>query len=305
MKYLIVLLLVLVSCFESKKESKQVLESQTDKVQDTIRSEFVHQENGKKSIYELLDQKIEINNVENKENLEIFNGFNGLKIGKNFTDFSFGKECKVLIDANVNNFNYKKVQFVPKLDDIKSGRGSIMFITLVFLDDVLEEIEINQAESWQVSKSEYESKNFSRGLKFNSFIEIFRSAFGDPDNFQYFIMGSKIKKMLGDFDDNIDEIHNQYNKTQNNNDLTSIDMDWQNDRLIYFLSVSPKDMNYLSPNSNKKTISLNSYLLIQNKITKKNINKITSEIARKENLAREKNRENKQIQNKKSSIQSL
>ncbi|MBF8457152.1 hypothetical protein IV494_08140 [Kaistella sp. G5-32] len=305
MKTLIILLLIIASCTKSKKASEQLIESKADKVHDTVKFADMPQESGKQSLYTLLNQKVKIINVENRENLDIFNGFNGLKIGKHYSDFFFDSETKILLDTNVGSFNYKEVQFIPKSINLKSGTGSIMFINLIFVNNLLEKISVNQTESWQINKAEYETGNFSRGLKFNSFIQIFRSAFGDPDSFEYFISGRKPQKILGDFDDNINKIHKQYNKTQNNNELTSIDLEWKNNRLIYFLSVSPKDLSYLSPDDDLKTISLSSYLLIQNKNSKEIINKITHEIAEKENLARDKNRKNKLIQLKKNSIQTL
>jgi|GEM_PF-6196930 len=308
---LILSTLCLFGCEKSdyKDKSSQQLSDLTNSVEkDSITSPKKGQENSKESIYSMLNKKIETENlsIESRENLDLFKGFKGLKIDKRLSDFMIDNEFKILSDVNILSHNYKKIQFVPKNPfKIKSGNGNIMFITLIFLDDALKRLEINQNESWEIGKSEYDSKNFSRGLKYNSFINIFASAFGKPDSFEYLMLGSKPKKMYGDFQDNLNKIHNEYNKTQNNGQLTFIDLEWKNDKLEYYLTVTPIDMNYLNTDSEIKTLSMDSFMLIQEKASKDVINAIDEQIAKNENLIREKNKLNKKIQDKKNTIESL
>ncbi len=64
-------------------------------------------------------------------------------------------------------------------------------------------------------------------------------------------------------------------------------------------------MNYLFPDSEKKNLSTSSFVSIQDIDSQNIINEITNEIAKQDNMRREKEKENKKIQDKKNSIQSL
>lgn len=299
-KYILIIsILLLNSCNE--KKSQNII---SDNNSDTIKADQKITQN---SFASLLSQKINTNGLklENKENLKNFNGFKGLKINSNFKNFIIDDESKIITDKNIKNHNFKEVQYIPKSLDIKSGRGNIMFVNLIFIDNILKEIEIHQQESWQISSAEYQSNKFSRGIKYNSFIEIFTSAFGKPDSFQYFIWGKQPQKMNGDFNKNLNEIDKSYNETQNNGELTSVDLEWHNENLSYYLSIKPEDINYLFPDSEKKNLSTSSFVSIQDIDYKNIINEITNEIAKQDNIKREKEKENRKIQDKKNSIQSL
>lgn len=283
----------------------------TDTISNDTSAGIVEQDStiakDKFTIKELLNQSIDASDLElgSKNNLNVFNGFKGLKLGLNFDKIILENKTKVIVDKTLLNHNYKEVSF-ERTDEIKSGKGSIQFLKLFFLDNLLQSMEINQTESWSISNTEYAGGRYSSGLQNNSFIEIFSSAFGTPDVLQYSMGIMKPINLHGNLKSNLEFIDHQF-LISNKDDFfpINVDLGWENDEIRYFLTVSHVNINAMLQDQKDKSLSTKSWLFIENKSTKKLLHQLQEEILELENMNREKKQQVDIIKSKKNAIESL
>lgn len=262
------------------------------------------------TIKDLITQNVDASNLDvaSKKNLDIFNGFKGLKLGLNFDKITLEDNTKLHTDFNSEELNYKAMQYVAK-DNIESGNGVIQFIDFEFLENKLESFSVTQMQSWKITDEEFDSVTFSSRLQFNTFIKIFYSAFGNPDILEYNIGIVKPTRLTGNLDENLRLIDNEYRQKINNRNNTSIDLIWENDKISYWLSVSPDMMNDIlrdiSPKKKINSQGMKARLTVRSISKIDQLSKIRKEIAGIENDKREKKEIEDKIQSKKNAIESL